>query len=54
MPGADNAFIGPYEELDVEADRKLPLAMTRDILTGEVKWRGFGIVNPFARFDTIP
>lgn len=46
--GADKAFIGPYDELDVEPDRKLPLAMTRDILTGEVAWRGLGIVNPFA------
>jgi hypothetical protein len=46
--GADNAFIGPIDELDVEPDRKLPLAMTRDILSGEVKWRGLGIVNPFA------
>ena len=46
--GADKAFIGPYEELDVEPDRKLPLAMTRDISTGKVQWRGLGIVNPFA------
>lgn len=46
--GADKAFIGPLDELDVETDRKLPLAMTRDILTGAVKWRGLGIVNPFA------
>jgi hypothetical protein len=46
--GADNAFIGPFDELDVEDDRKLPLAMTRDILSGEVQWRGFGVVNPFA------
>lgn len=46
--GADKAFIGPYDELDVEDDRKLPLAMTRDILSGEVEWRGLGIVNPFA------
>ena len=29
--GADKAFIGPFAELDVEDDRKLPLAMTRDI-----------------------
>ena len=35
--GADQAFIGPYDELDVEPDRKLPLAMTRDIITGTVK-----------------
>lgn len=46
--GADKAFIGPFDELDVENDRKLPLAMTRDIDSGEVKWRGLGIVNPFA------
>lgn len=46
--GADNIFIGPLEELDVEPDRKLPLAMTRDIESGEVKWRGLGVINPFA------
>ncbi len=46
--GADKAFIGPFDELDVEDDRKLPLATTRDIVTGEVRWRGLGIVNPFA------
>ncbi len=45
--GADKAFIGPFDELDVEADRKLPLVMTRDILTGRVEWRGYGVVNPF-------
>ena len=46
--GADKAFIGPFNDLDVEDDRKLPIAMTRDIDSGEVKWRGLGIVNPFA------
>ena len=45
--GADEAFIGKFDELDVEDDRKVPLAMTRDIQTGRVKWRGFGVVNPF-------
>lgn len=45
--GADKAFIGPFDELDVEDDRKLPLAMTRDIVTGSINWRGFGVVNPF-------
>jgi hypothetical protein len=45
--GADKIFIGPMDELDVEDSRKLPLAMTKDILTGEVIWRGLGIVNPF-------
>ena len=46
--GADKAFIASFEDLDVEDDRKLPLAMTRDVASGEVEWRGFGIVNPFA------
>jgi hypothetical protein len=46
--GADQAFIGPFDELDVEDDRKQPLVMTRDILNGTVEWRGFGVVNPFA------
>jgi len=45
--GADKAFIGPYDELEVEPDRKLPLVMTRDILSGEVRWQGMGIINPF-------
>ena len=46
--GADNAFIGAFEALDVEPDRKLPLATTRDILTGRVVWRGAGVINPFS------
>lgn len=45
--GADKAFIGPYDALDVEPDRKLPLVTTRDILTGTVTWRGLGVINPF-------
>jgi len=45
--GADQVFIGQFDELDVEPDRKLPIAMTRDILDGSVKWRGFGVINPF-------
>ena len=46
--GADKAFIGDFQELDVEPDRKLPLVTTRDIMTGEVQWRGQGVINPFA------
>jgi hypothetical protein len=45
--GADQVFIAPFDELDVEPDRKLPLVMTRDILTGTPNWRGFGVINPF-------
>ena len=46
--GADQVFIRPYNDLDVEPDRKLPLAMTRDIASGSVKWCGLGVINPFA------
>ncbi|MGF1642541.1 MAG: Eco57I restriction-modification methylase domain-containing protein [Thiotrichales bacterium] len=46
--GADKAFIGDLDALDVEPDRKLPLVTTRDIMSGEVKWRGLGVINPFA------
>jgi len=45
--GADAIFIAPLESLDIEADRKLPLVMTKDIQSGEIEWRGFGVINPF-------
>jgi Eco57I restriction-modification methylase/TaqI-like C-terminal specificity domain len=45
--GADKAFIGMMDELDVEPSRKIPLVTTKDIGTGEVCWRGLGVVNPF-------
>lgn len=43
--GADAVFIGT--DLDVEPSRKLPLVTTRDIRSGEVKWRGKWVLNPF-------
>lgn len=46
--GADSAFIGSFNDLNVEADRKLPLVTTKDITSGEVKWQGQGVINPFA------
>lgn len=46
--GADKEFIGDFETLDIEPNRKLPLVMTKDIISGEVKWRGQGVINPFA------
>lgn len=46
--GADKAYIGDFDALDVEPDRKLPLVTTKDILSGEVQWRGQGVINPFA------
>lgn len=45
--GADKEFIGDFDALDVEPDRKLPLVTTKDIMSGEVKWRGQGVINPF-------
>lgn len=46
--GADKEFIADYKQLDVEADRKVPLVTTKDIMTGEVEWRGQGVINPFS------
>lgn len=45
--GADKAFIGDFDSLDVEPDRKLPLVTTKDIVSGEVQWRRQGVINPF-------
>jgi len=45
--GADKVFIGQFESLDVEPDRKLPLVTTKDIESGTVQWRGLGVINPF-------
>ncbi|RYE11076.1 MAG: modification methylase PaeR7I [Hyphomicrobiales bacterium] len=45
--GADRVFIGKYDEMDVEPQRKLPLAMSRDLVTGKVVWCGHGVLNPF-------
>lgn len=46
--GADQAFIGDFDALDVESDRKMRLVTTRDIQSGEVLWRGQAVINPFA------
>ena len=46
--GADKAFIANFDDLDVEDDRKLPIAKTSDIVSGKLEWQGLGIVNPFA------
>jgi hypothetical protein len=51
--GADKAYIGKLAELDVEPDRKLPIVMTRDISTGRVDWRGYGVINPFTDEGTL-
>jgi hypothetical protein len=45
--GNDGVFVGDYNQMDIEADRKLPLVMTKDIASGNVQWRGKGVINPF-------
>lgn len=45
--GADPVFIGEFATLEVEPDRKLPLATTQDLRSGEVQWHGKGVINPF-------
>ena len=45
--GADAIFIARFDHLDVEEDRKLPLARTKDIADGTVQWQGYGVINPF-------
>lgn len=45
--GADRVFIGDYEGLPVEDERKVRLATGRDLVGGEVRWGGKGVVNPW-------
>jgi len=51
--GADKAFIGNYDLLDVEPDRKLRLVKTDDIKSGEIEWKGQGVINPFSTNGTL-
>lgn len=45
--GCDRVYIGDYAELPVEPERKVPLAMARDLVDGELRWSGKGVLNPF-------
>lgn len=45
--GADRVFVGDHAALPVEASRKLPLVMARDLHDGAIAWGGKGVVNPF-------
>lgn len=44
--GADELFI-TYDARLVETDRLLPLTMSRDTITGDVRWAGSYLVNPW-------
>lgn len=45
--GLDEAYVGKFEDLDVEPDRKLPLVTTKDIKTGVLVPLGLGVINPW-------
>lgn len=45
--GNDKVYIGPLDKLDVEDDRKLPLATNKDVPNGELVWTGKGVINPY-------
>ena len=45
--GCDRVFIGDFAALPVEPERKVPLAMARDLVGGELCWGGKGVLNPF-------
>ena len=45
--GCDEVFIQVVDALPVEADRKLPLVMARDLVDGEIRWGGKMVLNPF-------
>jgi hypothetical protein len=51
--GSDAAFIGLFEQLNVEPDRKIPLVTTKDLVQDVVAWRGLGVVNPFSEEGTL-
>ncbi|MDR0626594.1 MAG: Eco57I restriction-modification methylase domain-containing protein [Bifidobacteriaceae bacterium] len=45
--GADKVFVRPFADLDVEESRRLPLAVNRDVVRGELSWTGQGVLNPW-------
>lgn len=51
--GCDRVYIGDYSSMPIENERKLPLAMARDLVGGELRWQGKGIVNPFEADGTL-
>lgn len=45
--GADKVFLAQMDDLDVEDDRKLPIALGRDVSRGQLAWSGNGVLNPY-------
>ena len=50
--GADKVFI-VNQDVNVEAERKLPLVMADDIRTGEFRWHGKVLLNPWNEDGTL-
>jgi hypothetical protein len=51
--GCDKVFIGDFDTLPVEPERKLPLVMAKDLVDGRIEWGGKGVVNPFEEDGTL-
>jgi adenine-specific DNA-methyltransferase len=51
--GADRVFIVRPGAVDIEPELLMPLVMTDDIATGEVRWSGRCVINPF-RSESSP
>jgi adenine-specific DNA-methyltransferase len=45
--GADDVYIVSKGQIDLEQELLLPLVTTKDIVSGEVRWKGKYLVNPF-------
>lgn len=45
--GNDRVYIAPFDALNVEPSRKLPLVRTQDFQGTEAHWGGMGVLNPF-------
>ncbi len=45
--GCDRVYIDAMDALPVRPERKLPLVMARDLVGGEIRWGGKGVLNPF-------
>ncbi len=45
--GADDVYIVAKDQIDIEPELLLPLVTTKDIVSGEVRWKGKFLVNPF-------
>ncbi|MDQ1293045.1 MAG: hypothetical protein QG608_926 [Actinomycetota bacterium] len=51
--GADAVFITPDLKVPIEPDRLLPLAMVRDTSTGQLRWSGHHLINPWDRHGDL-